>query len=513
MRRPRKLTNRLALLGLFTLCAFALLLPAVSMLADRSSHALAKPSVRLASSFTTLSALAPVSQFVHDFSAPLLFHAINGGTRIEGVLIAGKFSVHFVDYFDSDAKWPVTRNCGRFHQCTRRYTQGRCTWCPRVSSKSPSCFTGELLVSHTKEDRNMTFTRQTSVMAARRSWAHPDSSMAKPRYSTFWLQCDLKDGAVPPGQPGQLTVEGIEGFTAHVLPLVAHPPLATSIVCTRGLFGDLDPVTFAAWVDYYVNVWKFDHVVAYGIGMDRNLAKHPLVAPLIASGKLLWIDLRDELQRVYGYLWSDVLLFSHAIAQLPTKFDCLARARKMGVTWVLNIDVDEMLVPGVDAPHGSIGAAGAWSDVVRGRENESWISFGLLDARDATLCFANTSYVGRWSEYWAVVDTRMRQVEWPATARRPPFRAMSKGCDPLTCNGAPGGRKVAIRVNRPELHVPGIGVHEMRACCLCVMEPPGVVVNARQLYLRHNSCLNFPRLSIKQPESAAVVDEWFANPP
>jgi hypothetical protein len=466
-----------------------------------------------------------------DWSAPALFHAVLQGGRVEGAILVGKFAPHFSNYFEDATTWPVVRQCGKAHLCVREYTGGKCRWCAAspAGPAAAACVLGTLTASHSKEDRNMTFTRQTSLMAAKRSWAHPDSANAKPRYSTFWLQCDFQAGAgVVPGVAGVLTVEGLEGLSARVLPLAdAKSATGESVVCTRGLFGELDGSQLHAFVDYYVNALGFHRVVAYGVGLDNNLQAHELVRPLIEAGKLVWVDLRDELQRVYGYLASDVLLFSHAVGQLPLKMDCLARARKLGAKWALHVDVDEMLVPGVAVMEGGGQTVARWPEFVRER-NESWISFGVLDAKDLILC-GNASFAGRWGEFWQSADRRLREVEWPSTTKRAPFRAMAKGCDPLTCNGAPGGRKVAIRVDRWDLHVPGIGVHEMRACALCQMDPPGWVVNAKDWYIRHvrgvcgwaggridvaqmqNSCLNFappyPRGRAKERS------EWFQNNP
>jgi hypothetical protein len=443
----------------------------------------------------------PTKRPLEEWSSPVLFHAVNKGLRVEGAFLVGKLASKFATYLENNSTWPVVRQCGKAHLCTRAYTEGKCVWCPRRGD-SP-CIQGTLTASHSKEDRNMTFTRQTSIMAARRSWAHPESQSAKPRYSTYWFQCDL-ESAMPPQVQGELTVENLGGFSATVAGYRGSEGGDDhSVVCTRGLFGDLDASQLASFVDFYVNHWGFNRVVAYGIGMDRDLARDGAVARQIATGKLVWVDLRSELQRMYGYLWSDVVLFSHAIAQLPLKMDCLSRARKMGVTWVLNVDVDEMLVPGMDNAKRMV-----WKDVIQGKEMESWISFGLLDAHDTILC-ESRSFVGQWNEYLKLADARLKEVEWFNLNKRPPFRAMAKGCDPLMCNGASGGRKVAVRVNRNELHVPGIGVHEMRACALCVMDPPGWVVNASLLYLRHNSCLNFAPPGGRGLPRERV--DWFLN--
>jgi hypothetical protein len=71
-----------------------------------------------------------------------------------------------------------------------------------------------------------------------------------------------------------------------------------------------------------------------------------LLSELVNSGQLVIVDLRTELELLYGPTHAkSVVLFSAAVYQMAAKADCLVRAKARGVRWNLHVDIDEFLFP------------------------------------------------------------------------------------------------------------------------------------------------------------------------
>jgi len=452
------------------------------------------------------------------WSGGATFHVVNGGRRVEGAFFVHKLAPVFADFKTNHAVWQPIGKMVWKHTCRRRFTLGQCVWCPGAAlAPHALCLRGELTGSDTREDRNTSIARHASTMAEMRTAAHPDSGRAFAAWRSMWFTCDLA-GAVP-GGPGRLFVEGIPGFSASVL---APPPpqvkRGETVVCGRAVFAELAGSQLASFVDFYSSAWRFDRVIVYAVGMDRDLAHHPEVMSLVRAGKLIVVDLRDELLRVYSHLASDVVYFSHCNGQMALKMDCLARARSMGARWVLNVDVDEMLVPGAERlwrGESLVPPPGGFRALVEPL-GKPWVSFGIYDVYTDAIPCENASYVGDWSGFFARTARQHVDVEWPEWQRKrklPPFRG-SRSCNPMACHGAKGGRKVAIRVDRDDFHPPGVGVHELYECAQLPeasvyddLQAAGATVNATEYYIRHYRCLNQP-LPGRLGETRADL-EWF----
>jgi Glycosyltransferase family 92 len=124
-------------------------------------------------------------------------------------------------------------------------------------------------------------------------------------------------------------------------------------VCTRGMYGEtFSPQRLADFASFYLNRWKFESIIIYELGMTSHrtmfdvINKERSLRKLVEEGKLIVVDLRDNLQRSYGMLYQEILLSSAAIGQLYTIQDCFSRAKSNQARWVLTVDIDEWLTYG-----------------------------------------------------------------------------------------------------------------------------------------------------------------------
>jgi hypothetical protein len=119
-----------------------------------------------------------------------------------------------------------------------------------------------------------------------------------------------------------------------------------SIICGRPIFGNtIQPENIYFWCLFYLFQWGFHHIVVYEVGLDRMIFNHPIFTSLRASGQLIVIDLRDELQRLYGVHWLDMILVSTSTGQLLAKAHCVQYVKSLSskIKWTLHVDFDEFL--------------------------------------------------------------------------------------------------------------------------------------------------------------------------
>jgi hypothetical protein len=327
-------------------------------------------------------------------------------------------------------------------------------------------------------------------------------------YFTIFFNCQLPTPASK-AEEGRLRVDGMPGFSVTVLP--APPPAMASakedIVCSRGLFGDVEAATVVKWAYHYTQVLNFSRAIVYQIGMDRGITQDPTVAEYVAQGVLIFVDLRDELQRVYGALSPDVLMYSLCIGQIMLKQDCIVRSRSMGARWTLHVDLDEILFMGVDfAPPPGAASTTTFAHLLSNLTSSS-SSPALPSSSPLTwISFASHSVVGPVGQHpcacgyldWAqFLESEMhvhRTVEWSS---REPFDCTSRHHTPAMCTGAHGMRKLAVRVDGETAINPiGVSIHVVFECgyspgCGEAVKQVGVDLSGRIAYLRHYRCLNF----------------------
>jgi hypothetical protein len=412
----------------------------------------------------------------------------------------------------------------------RRYTRGACRYCPSGSSSggggNGACSTGEMhlmaamLPGHTslqrKTDRQM---RMQKFVAWRREGSAEPGRHA---YFTVVASCELAadQPAVPPSSSsaaalgGTLSLEGMPELEFGVDALPDAPPDAPpgaeeNVVCGRFLF--FDSKLRRAWVEHYLDLLKFHRVVVFCAGLGGDWSG---MEDLRASGRLVVVDLQDEMQRVYGARLVDAALYSVGMAQAVAKVLCLLRAHHLGARWTLHVDMDELLLPGRDSAlsHRNF----TWQDVeralasqfpARGPEEEQEQQPGELSAltlvpvsiaETRPICACNSTR--SWQQHLADETRAHLSKDWARTAPFEPFDCANFRKLPTdSCKSTASSSKLALRVDGAHyLNPAAVGNHYVFHCSKlsplgqCFDRPPVLDVPGRELYLRHLSCLNLP---------------------
>jgi len=169
--------------------------------------------------------------------------------------------------------------------------------------------------------------------------------MARATYVALLASCSNSRGFVQTA--GTVTFERTGSFA------VAAPPAQQAaagpsdvLVCSRALYGKT--IIGGAWARHYLDHWGFAKLVVYQMGMNSGHADDRSVRALVEQGRVLIVDLRRELSRVYGPLFSDVVLHAHTGLALAHAH-CHMLAHALGFAWVLRADFDEVLVGDVNA--------------------------------------------------------------------------------------------------------------------------------------------------------------------
>lgn len=113
------------------------------------------------------------------------------------------------------------------------------------------------------------------------------------------------------------------------------------VVCSRQLFGDVD----ATYLKYFVNHNSFQGIAAtvfYEMG-NSEIRDRSVLDPLIASGKLVIVDLRDIVQDTYRGASRVVGSEANNAAQFLTHNDCVNRFRPLEPSWILSMDMDVLI--------------------------------------------------------------------------------------------------------------------------------------------------------------------------
>ena len=282
------------------------------------------------------------------------------------------------------------------------------------------------------------------------------------------------------------------------------------VVCSRGLFGPVDPSALMRFVTHHVGRWGFRRVILYQIGLDFAPFRIEPLAELVRTGVVVVVDARSVLQRLYGSLAVDVAMFSVSTLQMVLRGDCVARAMAMRARWTLLFDVDELLFVGRDAPllsssssSASDGASFAeWVATHGSKENPPrWVSFAKVgvSARSACACWPRSQrLVGGDddNEFWRLARAE-HEAEWAAASARgfgslpgPFFHRDNR------THAQYGRAKIAIRLDDPDSRIDlfGVELHRVFPCWRGTRTHSsslGSHLNPTTgLYIREYRCLN-----------------------
>jgi len=323
---------------------------------------------------------------------------------------------------------------------------GSCLWCSRDAQR---CIRGQLSLALTRvplapprDCKWCVVDRVPAAIARERSYGVQlvGNASHQVRFVTLLAKCELESAATGEGTLTSSSVLGVDFVAQVAAPLL--PPVAAessrNAVCGRALFGDLSAASLVKWVEHYTSALDFDVVIVYQVGFSSVFPAS--LGPLMDSGRLVFVDLRDTLQQSYGALFWDVLLFSSYVGQGFVKVDCHLRARAAGAQWVLHVDMDELLFLPGPPPW-------KWSSLRLG--DARVVSFPRKTLLDPAAC--ELSSAGEWY--------RMTQQQ----------KQMPIDCKDLpgapACNELMGMNKIAVRVDGArELNAAGLGIHNYRFC-------------------------------------------------
>ncbi|KAH9255563.1 hypothetical protein BASA81_006393 [Batrachochytrium salamandrivorans] len=283
------------------------------------------------------------------WSSPFWFHVLDNGKRIEGSIAVQFRSRRGMFDVENVLEWKLVTP-GQVYESVLG-----CEYC----LDEQRCVQGRLVVFKPSGDVKGPLTNGIGRYTAFRSYsANLTKYMAA--YRPLFARCELS-------APFPVANSGSGGDGIGLLRLVSNkqlelkvnppPPVnfgsssgkEEDVVCGRGVFGQTsDPVSILRFVEFYTQHWKFSRVILYNIGLkDFHLASE--LVEVIESGKLIVVDFTKELERLYGELWREVVLYSNNVYQNELKFDCSTRAKSLGARWTLHIDLDEYLFDSTNA--------------------------------------------------------------------------------------------------------------------------------------------------------------------
>ncbi|KAH9253394.1 hypothetical protein BASA81_001860 [Batrachochytrium salamandrivorans] len=183
----------------------------------------------------------------------------------------------------------------------------------------------------------------------------------EPDIDQVHITCSGLSPPIPPNEPGVLTlapdkVSFNSKFAQFVTPRRARPGGAGGVfVCTRSLHTfTFAPKAVELYLKHYLEVWQVSKVFLYEMGVNGGVLLEDVLQDsgelksLLDAGRIELVDLRDELQRQYGPVAGDVVLFSKRLGRDVQGADCLARAKAQGADWVLNLEWHDVLAFGRD---------------------------------------------------------------------------------------------------------------------------------------------------------------------
>ena len=278
------------------------------------------------------------------WSGKSFYHVTENGRKVEGVFLLKR------GYLPSD-NWDSRAGCLMSYKPKNR----NCYWCPTLE-RNNDCITGTLVVGRRENnDHDLThaggFEGFAKFINRLRAYTKTEKKYTRVNYS-FFFTCRL-DREVPFGVEGHLHSDSEIKFPLTVNPRRAPIATGKSYVCVKNQVGMYySRRLLERFVQYYVDQLKFDGVVlvefglAYGKSFPDTIAESSILTGYSRRSRLIVIDLREALTRMYGGFSGDIMLFSYSGAQVISDFELFFRAKSVNAEWIFFTDFDEYLVRG-----------------------------------------------------------------------------------------------------------------------------------------------------------------------
>lgn len=261
-------------------------------------------------------------------------------------------------------------------------------------------------------------------------------------------------------------------------------------ICGRSPFGGIPPETIIRFIEFYKDVWKFDEIIIYDVGLSEVYLDEQLSKRLVELSVHV-IDLNRYLKSIYGNLVNDVLFYSWAVAQNWMRIDCELRMRKLGVSWVFYPDFDEYLFPGrkFHSIENLVGGRYSIHEYLDSVPGYYWFSVGSLMASNNPTAVE----LGAFQFLRDEMKTHT-ELEWNKTTNfHGPFECSTPETDTRVCRTWNGRRKLFVSLLDPYRYFGMVDVHQIWYCGYGKVSADefGVALNAEhQLYLRHYRAVN-----------------------
>jgi hypothetical protein len=338
--------------------------------------------------------------------------------------------------------------------------QHTCTWCPIITTSSGQsnkehCINGTSLFATDIFNNQEIYvhdssTQFTELRTYRSDENNPKNVKYEYVYKPVWIRCNFNQKITTSNTIGILTITFFpprnsagSGLTPDEIlfnkppsPLIAtvnsspslllqqrqknqQQPSATTttnnnnIVCiTLPSVNDIIPSKLIYFIEHYIKL-GFSRVLFYDVGLSSTTPSFLIqynvrLQQLITENKLVWVELRDELQNLYGALASDVVSFGYLSGMIRS--DCLNRVSQnidqQQEGWVLFVrDLDDYLQFSSTFYQENIIPKNSWNQFIQrihqeehsltvrrrgggggGRDNLKWIHFGSRQVHHPQLC-------------------------------------------------------------------------------------------------------------------------------
>lgn len=328
-------------------------------------------------------------------------------------------------------------------------------------------------------------------------------------YFAVMAKCTFMERVVGREEQGVMGVDGITDFRVYTAAGRMHMgnTQTEDVICGRAPFGDeFQPLALLNFVKWYVARWKFHRVVVYQIGGDRSSdydfdERAGLeISKLQAEGKLIVIDIRNELQNWFGHKAVETVLFNSNALQMFLKMDCFNRAQAQGnVRWILSPDFDEFLMESggnANLQYSSFQDFHMQYSKQHGT-NYDWYSFGSLLVKDSNLpCTCADFDIDEFMRAASGEHKQELNTGRDEPSLRPFYFIEEHGR--RYWDGPRGKRKYAIKLDSiSQLDSSGLGVHFLDAEYDYLFFNParrarGLEVDPfHTLYVREYTCMHF----------------------
>mmetsp|Transcript_17893 Transcript_17893/g.29035 ORF Transcript_17893/g.29035 Transcript_17893/m.29035 type:complete len:536 (-) Transcript_17893:769-2376(-) len=442
-------------------------------------------------------------------------HVLRDGKTVKGLVL---INVTDLNYFRKGI------GCNHLKRlCPVEIKKQSCVWCDRENNH---CISGNMSVNGGvimgENLRGVELEMYKSLEYKFKQGVGVGKNTLGPRFNPALFQCDF-DEELPVGRFGDLVIPWVKNqqFTRlHASSQVKRkselPPKrdGSAVVCGRGLYGDFSADSIAKQVEFYQHQ-GLGAVIMYEIGL-ANIRDRWKLNKYIENGSLILVDLRDSIQRLYGSRAIYVLLRTFAVGQMWLKFDCAIRAELMGYDWILHVDVDEYVHPGVNnlTPEGATKSNLTTIINKLGNESDVFSMGSLQNPDDMSICGqsapAPTTSPTKFSYNWDKIVKQVNALHMRKESKMGEryfhhsvhVSRFKKWCPNYhLCTRSSGMRKL---VSRTSVDPFVLRVHRMAT----VTDVKYKDIDVDDIYIRHHRCVNFfEKLregSSGEPETTAV---------